>query len=215
MARHSSTTHPPERIIGIDPGSIRCGVGIIERVGRTVHPVHWETILCGDGDFAERLRIVYDRIAELCHLHHPDRAAIEGVFYHRNANSALKLGHARGVALLALTHANLSIETFQPTEVKRAVGSYGRAEKEQVRLMVCRLLQLDEEPGLDASDALAIALAAAWRRPETELAGRTSRLQAAVDDAQSNRRPSGFQQKVREAAQRDDARRLRKRRTSS
>src|SRR5690625_1948372 len=165
MTRTRTASRQIERIIGIDPGSVQCGVGIIERRGRQVSAVHWETIMCGNGAFAERLDTIYGRITALCQEHAPDRGAIEGIFHYRNANSALKLGHARGVALLALTHAGLNVQSYQPTEIKRAVGSYGAAGKDQVRDMVCRLLALEELPGLDASDALAIALTAAWEKP--------------------------------------------------
>lgn len=215
MARTNTGPSQIERIIGIDPGSVQCGVGIIERRGREVTAVHWETIVCGNGDFAERLDTIYGRVTALCTEHAPHRGAIEGIFHYRNANSALKLGHARGVALLALTHAGLTVQSYQPTEIKRAVGSYGAASKDQVRDMVCRLLSLQEVPGLDASDALAIALTAAWERPSlgAEGAGQT-RLQRALHNAQGSSNARGFQARVKEAMLRDDAKR-RKRRTGS
>lgn len=217
MARSGNSRPQTERIIGIDPGSVQCGVGIIERQGRSVRPIHWETISCGRGEFSERLRIIYDRISELCVEHAPDRAAIEGIFHYRNADSALKLGHARGVALLALTHADLSVQSFQPAEIKRAVGSYGAAGKDQVRLMVCRLLRIEELPGLDASDGLAIALTAAFQRPSLsgDSQGNT-RLQKALNQAQARGGPKGFQARVKEAiAKEEAARRRQKRRTGS
>lgn len=220
MSRSRTSTPQTERIIGIDPGSIQCGVGIIERQGRNVRPIHWETISCGRGEFADRLQVIYSRITELCEEHRPDRAAIEGIFHYRNADSALKLGHARGVALLALSHADLSVQSFQPAEIKRAVGSTGAADKDQVRMMVCRLLRIDELPGLDASDGLAIALTAAWQRPNLSsktrgTSGGNSRLQDSIKQAQSRGSAKGFQARVKEAIAKDEARRRRKSRTGS
>ena len=205
-----STSPTSERVIGIDPGSIRCGVGIVERDrGRLVH-IWSETIECGRGDFPERLETIYGRIHHLCELYQPTRAGIEGIFHYRNADSALKLGHARGVAMLALRHANLDIQEYQPGEVKKTVGSYGAAAKEQVRAMVMRLLSLDEAPGLDASDALAIAITAAWRRElTTASAARRSPLQEAIARHAKPQTSSGFQQRVNEAIARADARRTR------
>lgn len=201
-----------ERIIGIDPGSIRCGAAIIERSGRRVRALHWETIECGTGAFPGRLRTIYDRIDELCTAYTPTRAAIEGIFHYRNADSALKLGHARGVALLALAHADLEISEFQPSEIKKSIGSYGAADKDQVRLMVMRLLQIQEAPGLDASDALAIALTAAYQRPlaNMQVQGRRGGLQAALQNAQSRGRPSAYQDRVRAAIEADEERRRRR-----
>lgn len=195
----TSASPQSERIIGVDPGSIRCGVGIVDRKGSQLVHVWSETIECGRGDFSERLAIIYDRIAALCAIHHPDRAAIEGIFHYRNADSALKLGHARGVALLAFRHAGLSVHEYQPSEVKKAVGTYGAAAKEQVRAMVMRLLRLEETPGLDASDALAIAITAAWTRDFPEASATRSPLQAAIANAQDRGKRNGFQQRVEEA----------------
>jgi|GEM_PF-4606882 len=215
MTRTRTASRQIERIIGIDPGSVQCGVGIIERRGRQVSAVHWETIMCGNGAFAERLDTIYGRITALCQEHAPDRGAIEGIFHYRNANSALKLGHARGVALLALTHAGLNVQSYQPTEIKRAVGSYGAAGKDQVRDMVCRLLALEELPGLDASDALAIALTAAWEKPALDGAhAAKTGFQKALQHASERGGARGFQARVKEAMLRDQARR-RKRRTGS
>ena len=200
-----------ERIIGIDPGSIRCGVAVIERQGRSVRSLHWETVECGNGDFSERLRIIYDRVSEVCAEYRPDRGAIEGIFHFRNADSALKLGHARGVALLAMTHAELSVSEYQPAEIKKAIGSYGAADKEQVRLMVMRLLRLEERPGLDASDALAIALTAAYQRPELigNKAKRTG-LSASLEQASGRGNASAYQARIKAAIAADDARKRRR-----
>lgn len=147
------------RIIGIDPGSIACGIGVVDRQKSTLTHVHSETVRCGRGAFSERLETIYERVLAACHRWEPDAAAIEGLFHHRNADSALKLGQARGVALLALTHARLDVTEIAPTEVKKSVGAYGRAKKEQIRTMVQMLLNHRDDLGLDESDALAIAIA--------------------------------------------------------
>lgn len=200
--RHDDT----ERIIGIDPGSIRCGVGIVERQGKRVIHIHAETIECGRGDFSERLAVIYEQISALCVRFSPTRASIEGIFHYRNADSALKLGHARGVALLALTHAKLDVQEYQPSEIKKAVGSYGAADKEQVRQMVMRLLQLTDVPGYDASDALAIAMTAAYRRPV--VAGATQPgggLARAIAAAGAGPRRSSYNDRIADAVARQDA----------
>lgn len=161
----------PLRVIGIDPGSIKCGLGIVERRGNKLVRIHSETIQCGRGDLNDRLVVVYEAIKAACDAHSPNRAAIEGIFHHRNADSALKLGHARGVAMLALKHAGMSALEMQPTEIKKSIGTTGRADKSQVRSMVMYLLNMDQQPGLDESDALAIAIAGCHRKDLAALSG--------------------------------------------
>src|SRR5690625_5206754 len=215
MTRTRTASRQIERIIGIDPGSVQCGVGIIERRGRQVSAVHWETIMCGNGAFAERLDTIYGRITALCQEHAPDRGAIEGIFHYRNANSALKLGHARGVALLALTHAGLNVQSYQPTEIQRAVGGYGAAGNDQVRNMDGRLVALEGLPELDASEDLAITVTDVWDNTalDDHHATKTG-FQKALQHASERGGARGFQARVKEAMLRDQARR-RKRRTGS
>ncbi len=148
------------RIFGIDPGSERTGYGCIDTDGS-----HHRLVACGaitapsDADFPERLLAIHEGLRALLDEHHPDCVAIEDVFHARNVRSALKLGHARGVALLAATQAGVPVTAYTPAEVKRAVVGYGRAEKHQVQQMVCLLLGLTRAPSpYDASDALAIAI---------------------------------------------------------
>jgi crossover junction endodeoxyribonuclease RuvC len=148
------------KIFGIDPGSERTGYGCIETEGSRSH-----LIVCGAisapprASFPERLVAIYDGLSTLIEQHQPDCVAIEDVFHARNVRSALKLGHARGVALLAATRAGLPVAAYSPAEVKRAVVGFGRAEKHQVQQMVCLLLGLVAVPTpYDASDALAIAI---------------------------------------------------------
>jgi crossover junction endodeoxyribonuclease RuvC len=154
------------RILGIDPGSHYTGYGIIDKLGnRLVHigsgrlDVHGPT-----GTLPIRLEAIYAGLMEVIHQHQPEAAAIEGVFYHRNAASALTLGHARGVAMLACQHGGLSLNEYPPTVVKQAVTGSGRAQKEQVQQMVRVILALGpSEMPLDQSDALAIAICHANR----------------------------------------------------
>lgn len=153
-------TPAARRVIGIDPGSTVTGYGIVEarRDGRLC------AVACGvvrpdAGPFAARLSAIYDGLKLIIAEHEPTEAALEDIFYAANVRSALKLGHARGVAVLAAAHAGLPVAAYSPMEVKQSLVGYGRAEKGQVGRMVCVLLGLAEPPKpLDASDALAVAI---------------------------------------------------------
>jgi crossover junction endodeoxyribonuclease RuvC len=148
------------RIFGIDPGSERTGYGCVETDGRRHHLVACGAITAAAGDgFPQRLERIHHELTALLADCHPDCVAIENLFHATNARSALKLGHARGVAMLAAVQAGCVIAEYTPAEVKRAVVGYGRAEKQQVQQMVKLLLGLDQAPSpLDASDALAVAI---------------------------------------------------------
>lgn len=146
------------RILGIDPGSRITGFGILEkRDGRTVY-VESGCVRAGDGDFAGRLKTIFDGISDIVRIYAPDVAAIEKVFMHRNADSALKLGQARGAAICALMAAGLEVREYSPSEIKQATVGKGNAAKEQVQHMVQALLKLPAVPQADAADALAVAL---------------------------------------------------------
>lgn len=115
--------------------------------------------LSARANLADRLAAVFARLSELIEQHRPDRVAIEDVFYAVNAKSALKLGQVRGVAMLAASSRKIAVAEYAPLTIKSSVVGYGRAEKEQVQLMVARLLNLDITPEpADAADALAIAI---------------------------------------------------------
>lgn len=148
------------RIFGIDPGSERTGYGCIDTDGTRHRLVACGTISVPPrSEFADRLLAIHEGLRGLLAEYRPDCVAIEDVFHARNVRSALKLGHARGVALLAATQAGVPVAAYSPAEVKRAVVGYGRAEKHQVQQMVCLLLGLASAPSpYDASDALAIAI---------------------------------------------------------
>ena len=148
------------RIFGIDPGSERTGYGCIDTDGSRCR-----VVVCGAitvparTPFPDKLTRIYDELAALLARHRPACVAIEDVFYARNPRSALKLGQVQGVALLAASKAGLPVVEYAPTEVKRAVVGYGRADKRQVQQMITLLLGLDKAPSpYDVSDALAIAV---------------------------------------------------------
>jgi len=148
------------RIVGIDPGSERTGYGCVETDGRRHRLVTCGAITAAAGDaFPARLARIHRELVALFAKTRPDCVAVESVFHAVNARSALKLGHARGVALLAAVEAGCTIVEYTPAEVKRAVVGYGRAEKRQVQQMVKMLLGLAQPPTpYDASDALAVAI---------------------------------------------------------
>ncbi|MDT0498358.1 crossover junction endodeoxyribonuclease RuvC [Algiphilus sp. W345] len=146
------------RILGIDPGSRLTGYGLILTDGpRTRHLAHG-VIRCGDGPLPRRLTLIFRELSALLLEHQPDQAAVEQVFVNRNVQSALTLGQARGAAVCALGMQGLEVSEYAPAEIKRAIVGRGRAEKVQVQHMVRVLLNLDESPAEDASDALAVAL---------------------------------------------------------
>ena len=148
------------KIFGIDPGSERTGYGCVERSGSRHH-----LVLCGSlsapstATFPERLQHIHDGLTALLAECRPDCVAVENIFHARNVRSALKLGHARGVALLAASAAGLTVYEYAPAEIKRAVVGYGRAEKPQIQQMVKLLLGLEAAPSPhDVADALAVAI---------------------------------------------------------
>jgi crossover junction endodeoxyribonuclease RuvC len=147
------------RVFGIDPGSNRTGYGCIDSDGRRHQLVRCGAVLAGAGaTFPDQLLIIYRELMALLEEHQPECVAIENIFHAVNARSALKLGHARGVAMLAAVQYAAVVE-YTPAEVKRAVVGYGRAEKQQVGQMVKMLLGLETMPKPhDATDALAVAI---------------------------------------------------------
>lgn len=153
------------RILGIDCGSESTGYGVIESDGRRHRMVAAGVIRPNpQAPLGERLREIAEGIRRVIALHAPQAAAIEDVFYAANARSALKLAHVRGVAMLSAAEAGLPVGEYSPLEVKTSVVGYGRARKEQVKLMVRSLLALGEMPPYqDAADALAVAICHATR----------------------------------------------------
>ena len=152
-------------ILGVDPGSIRTGYGVIESDGRR-HRLLDKGVLkpAARTSLPERLRQIHDGLARLIARHAPDVLAVEDVFHAANTRTALVLGHVRGVVLLAGSEAGLDVRTLSPATVKEQVTGYGLADKAQVAFMVARHLGMpgDGEAG-DAADALAVALCEAQR----------------------------------------------------
>jgi crossover junction endodeoxyribonuclease RuvC len=148
------------RIFGIDPGSVRTGYGCVQSDGSRHRLVCFGSISSPAGSaFPVRLKAIHSGLIALIAEHRPDFIAIEDLFHAKNVRSALKLGHARGVALLAAMEAGVPIAEYAPSEIKQAVVGYGRAEKGQVQQMVQMLLGLAAPPTPhDAADALAVAL---------------------------------------------------------
>lgn len=147
------------RILGIDPGSRATGYGLIEKQGNRLRHIDNGVILTGgEAPLSERLGIIYRELGAVITRHAPQVMAVEQIFLARNALSALKLGHARGVALLAGIHHQLPVYEYTALQVKSAVVGYGRAGKNQIQEMVRILLNLPEVAQEDASDALAVAI---------------------------------------------------------
>ena len=148
------------KVFGIDPGSTRTGYGCIESDGSRHRLLDCGVVASSPGtSFPARLLAIHAGLTELIRSHRPDCVAVENVFAAVNIRSALRLGHARGVAVLAAAEAAVPIVEYSPAEVKRAVVGFGRAEKQQVQQMVALLLGLDRVPTPhDAADALAVAI---------------------------------------------------------
>jgi crossover junction endodeoxyribonuclease RuvC len=146
------------RILGIDPGSQITGYGIIDIDGNHATHVCHGTISVKGGDLGEKLHNIFNQINAVIGEYRPDESAIEKVFMHRNADSALKLGQARGAAITACSANKLKVFEYTANQVKQATVGKGHAAKQQVQHMITILLCLDQQPAADAADALAIAL---------------------------------------------------------
>jgi len=146
-------------IVGIDPGSRKTGYGIISVQGNHFTCLGYGVIATGDESLPERLRLIHSGLDALFARHTPAAVVVEEIFHHANVRSALVLGEARGVVLLAAAEAGIPLAEYTALQIKKSVVGYGKADKKQVQMMVRRLLNLKEDPQpLDASDALAIAL---------------------------------------------------------
>jgi crossover junction endodeoxyribonuclease RuvC len=149
------------RVLGIDCGGEYTGYGVVEdgEQGGLRHLTSGAIRLDPKQPWPSRLHEIFNRLRAIIECHHPDRVAIEDVFYAVNAKSALKLGQVRGVAMLAAASSGLEVAEYAPLTIKSAVVGYGKADKSQVQQMVTRLLHLPAPPEpQDASDALAIAI---------------------------------------------------------
>ncbi|WP_127554033.1 crossover junction endodeoxyribonuclease RuvC [Actinoplanes sp. OR16] len=173
------------RVLGIDPGLTRCGVGVVEgmpgRPGKLIayHVIRSEP----DEDLADRLLNLDRSLTALVAEHAPDSVAVERVFSQHNARTVMGTAQASGIAILAGARAGLPVQTYTPSEVKAAVTGSGTADKKQVTAMVTRLLRLDAPPKpADAADAIAIAICHIWR------GGTRAKLEAAALIARGRRR---------------------------
>ena len=155
----------PIRILGLDPGLRKTGWGIVAVDGaRLAHVAHGVIAPKDTLAFSERLLILFNAIAAVIELHAPDEAAVEETFMNNNAQSALKLGHARACCLIAPARAGLPVAEYAATVVKKAVVGTGAADKAQVGFMIRRLLPTAGDTTTDAADALAVAIAHAPAR---------------------------------------------------
>ncbi len=155
----------PIRILGLDPGLRRTGWGVVAVEGaRLTHIAHGVIAPKDSLAFAERLLILFNAIAAVIEAHRPDEAAVEETFMNNNAQSALKLGHARACCLIAPARAGLLVAEYAATVVKKAIVGTGSADKTQVAYMIARLLPTAGGATADAADALAVAIAHAHAR---------------------------------------------------
>jgi crossover junction endodeoxyribonuclease RuvC len=145
--------------IGIDPGTINLGWGVVRRAGNRLHHVaHGVIRVKADAPLSARLLIINNHLDAILEQYRPEMGSVEGMFFDKNAQSAAKLGHARGVVLLCLERRSVLLREHPPARVKRTLTGNGRAEKAQVAKMVTAILGLDTLPPADASDALALAM---------------------------------------------------------
>jgi crossover junction endodeoxyribonuclease RuvC len=192
-------------ILGIDPGTAAIGYGIVERSGSRLRAVDYGCLTTSaDRSMPERLLEIHQLVDELIALHQPSIVAVERLFFSKNAQTAIAVGQARGVVLLAAAQHAKPVREATPNEVKSAIAGYGAADKEQVQRMVQLVLGMSELPRPDdAADALAIAVTIANR------VGQADRANAAVFDraavAPIERGESGYDRAVREALAREKA----------
>lgn len=150
------------RILGIDPGTWKMGIGVVEKDAQGYRATHYETLLLkGPRDhftLAQRLKKIYDGLNEIFKIYQPDVVALEDLFYAQNFQAACRIGEARAVAILAATNFDIKVAEYAPTRVKQAISGSGKASKIQIQYMVRHLLKLKENPASDAADALAVAL---------------------------------------------------------
>ncbi len=158
------------RVLGVDPGSVTMGLGVIDFERGAAQFVHLESLsLKSAGSFTARLGAIFGAVDEVIAQYEPDEFAIEQIFMYRSPESSLKLAQARGAAIAAAVRRGLPVHEYMPAVVKQAVVGTGRADKLQVQHMVKRLLSLQVNPPADGADAAAVALCHCYRR--TSLAG--------------------------------------------
>ena len=146
-------------VLGVDPGSLVTGYGLVDKKENKLIYVEAGKISFPHSlPFTERIHKIFESLRDIIQAYQPKEMSIEDIFFAKNVKSALKIGHARGAALIAAIQFGLKIFEYTPLEIKQSVVGYGRATKEQVRSMVKLILELDTQFSLDTSDALAIAI---------------------------------------------------------
>jgi crossover junction endodeoxyribonuclease RuvC len=145
-------------ILGIDPGSITLGYGLIEKQGNKLTHIENGAVYMKNEPLSVKLEMIYNQIGEIMNIYKPVVMSIENIFYAKNVQSTIKLAHARSIPILLAKQRGLNIYQFTPLEVKKSVTGYGRADKSQMQDMVRILLKLPENADSDASDALALAM---------------------------------------------------------
>ena len=171
----------PTVVMGIDPGSRITGYGIISVLGNHCRCLEYGAIRCYNRrlatPFEQRLKKIYQELRSVLRRHTPAVVAVESVFHAVNARSALQLGHARGVVLLAAAELEIPLFEYSPREVKKSISVSGRATKEEIQAMVRILLKLEESPQPnDAADALAVALCHAFKGVATQRLRQQARI---------------------------------------
>lgn len=159
-------------VLGVDPGSLVTGYGLVKKEGGTLTYVGGGKIsFPHPWPFHQRIHRIFSSLVEIIETYHPEEMSIEDIFFAKNVKSALKIGHARGAALVAAVQGGVKVFEYTPLQIKQSVVGYGRATKEQVRAMVKVLLKLDTQFSLDTADALAGAICHHnWVRFEDTLA---------------------------------------------
>lgn len=146
-------------VIGIDPGSILCGYGIIKKeMGSTLFITAGQIAMPKAQPLSVRLKYLHEGLSEIINTYQPNEAVIEKIFFAKGIKAALHLGHARGVAMLTASMQDIPVIEYSALEIKQAVTGYGHADKRQVQQMVKAILEIKEPLSLDSSDALAMAL---------------------------------------------------------
>ena len=147
------------RIIGVDPGTRRTGVGLIEASGNRYQLIHFEVIKVKETlPIAERLHFIYHALSQVIQEYKPDVLALENIFFGKDIQAMVKIGEARACAMLAASEHGINVVEYPPARVKQSVSGNGRATKEQIQHMIKTLLNMKEAPPSDGADALAVAI---------------------------------------------------------
>jgi crossover junction endodeoxyribonuclease RuvC len=145
--------------IGVDPGTLRLGWGVVARQRNQLrHIAHGVIALDSRDHLAKRLWCIETELGRVLSEHRPQVGSVETLFFHKDAQAAAKLGHARGVVLLSLARAGIEVAEYAPARVKKSIAGHGQADKRQMALMIRALLRLEQLPAFDAADALALAV---------------------------------------------------------